>query len=289
MNSHPDWEALLAFHAAAGAGSLSQAAAALGLSQPTLSRRIDALEQSLGGKVLIRDTRGCRLTELGARLLPSVEQMHAEAERVQLLANAHRAHIRGTVRLACGPLPGQHLARNLARVVGGHPGLHLEVAPSAHFANLPGGEADLAMRNQRPSKGDWVSRRVRRSRFGVFAPKTLLEARPELAEAWGEAPWVGYPAGHDAPSARWLRARLGREADQRFSSSLAILEAAASGAGLAALPLYAGRADPRLTQLGEPLQDLGFDVWLVLHPATRELPAVRWVADRVVELFTAPD
>ncbi|MCB9743667.1 MAG: LysR family transcriptional regulator [Alphaproteobacteria bacterium] len=283
----PDWESLLALHVVAEAGSLSKASERLGLSQPTLSRRIDALEAALGGQVLVRDTQGCRVTELGARLLPAVAEMRAQADHVRLLARAHQSALSGTVRLACGPLPGQHVARNLERILGGHPGLQLEVAPSNHYANLPGGEADLALRDQRPEKGDLTVRRVGRAPWAVFGTPPLLDAQPEARDPsrWARCRWVGYLADQTPPSARWLRARIGRDADQRFASSLSILEAAASGAGLAALPIYAGAAEPRLEQISGPLEDLGFDSWLVAPTATRHLPHVRWVADRVVALF----
>ena len=70
-----DWTWLRDFAAVAEGGSLSAAARRLGVSQPTLTRRVAALEAHLGSEVLHRGPRGIQLTEIGETLLPAVRRI----------------------------------------------------------------------------------------------------------------------------------------------------------------------------------------------------------------------
>ena len=282
------WDGLVTFYAAARAGSFSRAAKHLGISQPTVGRRIDGLEEAVGAKVLHRDARGCRPTALGARMLPHIEQMQGHADVIGQLVRARRDEVAGVVRVACGPLMGRLLARRMLSNIEGAPGLEVEVAPSARFVDLPGGEADVALRNRRPTSGDLVARRVGDSPFAVYGSPVYVDAQPaaRTARRAADCRWVGYVAGSTMPSAQWLRETIGREAHIRLGSSLAILEAAAAGAGLCVLPTFAGDDDPRLVRLTEPLYEtLCFESWLVMQGAARDTARVRWVVDRVAAIL----
>jgi DNA-binding transcriptional LysR family regulator len=73
---------LRSFVATVRSGSITRAAASLGLSQPAVSQRIQRLEKAAGERILVRDTRGPRLTPAGETLLAYAErmlQLHAEA------------------------------------------------------------------------------------------------------------------------------------------------------------------------------------------------------------------
>lgn len=281
------WDGLLAFHAAARAGSLSQAAELLGISQPTVGRRIDAFEAAVGARVLHRDARGCRPTALGERLLPHVEQVMGHADVIDRLVRARRDEVTGVVRVACGPLLGRLLARRMLSIIEGAPGLQIEIAPAMHFADLDAGEADIALRNRRPTSGDLVARRIGTNPFAVYGSPLYVDAHPAARDPEGRRAcrWIGYLAGARAPSAVWLREHLGREPAIRLDASLAILEAAAEGAGLCVLPTVAGDDEPRLMRLGEPVDGLVFEGWLVMRSQTRDAPRVRWVVDRLLAIL----
>src|SRR5690348_15816573 len=89
----PGWELYRSFLAAVQEGSLSGAARTLGLTQPTLGRHLDQLEQSLGGAPLfLRSQRGIRPTEAALALLPHAKAMAAAAEAL-VRAEIGRAHV----------------------------------------------------------------------------------------------------------------------------------------------------------------------------------------------------
>ena len=79
-----DWEALRDFLTVAEHGSLSSAARQLGVSQPTLTRRMAALEESLRAELFRRSPRGLELTEAGEAMLGPARQMEQGAHAVEL-------------------------------------------------------------------------------------------------------------------------------------------------------------------------------------------------------------
>ncbi|NRB01114.1 MAG: LysR family transcriptional regulator, partial [Rhodobacteraceae bacterium] len=81
-----DWTLLRSFLAVADHGSYSAAGRALRLSQPTVGRHIELLEEATGLHLFDRAQRGMNLTLVGERLLPSVRAMHAAANQAQLIA-----------------------------------------------------------------------------------------------------------------------------------------------------------------------------------------------------------
>ncbi len=277
----------MAFRAAARAGSLSRAAEALGISQPTVGRRIDAFEAAVGARVLHRDRRGCRPTPLGARLLPHAEQVQGHAAVIDQVLRARRDDLSGLVRVACGPLMGRLFARRILSIVEGAPGLQVEISPATRFVDLAAGEADIAVRNQRPTSGSLVARRLEVTRFAVYGAPLYVDQSPAARgdQRWAACRWIGHPAGSTTPSARWLRGRLGREPAIRLGSSLAIIEAAAAGAGLCLLPHYVADDEPRLLRLSPPLDGLAFQGWMVMPEALRGAPRIRWVLERLVAIL----
>lgn len=280
---HASWDDLRVLLAVARTGSLSQAARSLGATQPTIGRRLDRLEEQIGVPLVRRTSQGCVLSERGAALLPLIERMQQAADGVERLASSAHNDLEGVVRVATGPLPARFLARRATEIVAGAPGLRLEVLSGTGFVRLERGDADLALRNAAPAGDDWVVRRLQTVQYGVYAAPSFVEAHPDVLGARDLASfsWVGFERGENVASARWLRARIDRDPDLAFSSSLLVLEAVACGAGLGLLPTYCGDDDPRLRRVGPVVEGLGFDSLLVVHPSALRLPRVRWVASRL--------
>ncbi len=291
--NEPSWDDLRIFAAVAAHGSFSRAAAALGTSQPTVSRRIEALEQTLGGQVLERTSGGCVLTALGTAILPRTEQMRGAADEITRLAVNTGRDLAGKVRIACGELPGRLLARHVDRIVDGAEGLELEIVVGMAAVNLFSGEAELALRSVRPDSDQLYARKIWSAKMGIYASPGYLAVNPDAAgeRLYSACRWIGL-SEHKAelPTSRWLAARLptGRPA-LRFATSGLILEACASGHGLALLPHFIGEPDPRLVRVGPYLDDFQMQMLMVMHASVRKLPRVRWVADRLVALFGLPD
>ena len=292
MNSLPaelPWDDLQLLLAVLEASSLSAAGDVLGLSQSTVSRRLRALETLLGGALVERGPLGSRPTARGAALAPMLAAMREAADGVRRVAEVVHQDAAGVVRVAAGDLIGWRIARQLPRLLAGTRGLTIELLTSVEQVNLARGEVEIALRGERPRRGPLFARSLGSTRYAVFGGASYVATHPD---AWDDiaryraCAWVAH-AVRRLRTASWLAERLDAAvAVQRFSSSLMILEAIAAGAGLGLLPVYVD--DPRLVRLSEPLEDVAYQSWLVTHRQSRELPQVRLVADRLVQLLHGP-
>ncbi len=281
------WDDLRVLLAVARTGSLSRAAADLDLTQPTVGRRLDRLEEIVGVPLVRRTGRGCTLSERGTAMLPLIERMQEAVDGVAQIATSAHNDLVGVVRLATGELPARFIARRLPSILRGAPQLRLEILSGVDYVSLERGDADLALRTAAPAGDAWVAHPLGPVDFAVFAAPSFIETHPYALDVDGfkRCPWVGYPRDAKAPSARWLHRLLDRDVDIAFSSSVLILEAASCGAGLAVLPQSIGDDEPRLRRLPIPVDGLRFDSYLVVHPSARRLKRVRWVASRLREQF----
>ena len=291
--STPNWDDLRLFAAIAAEGSLSAAARRLKLSQPTMGRRLQALEERMGAKLLERLGGGPGgnyvLTPKGAELLPLVERMVEAGEAIERARPDFAEDATGTVRVASGPMTIRFIARRLPELLDALPGIEIELCSSYSPINLSRREADIALRNRRPEEGRLAMRALPQPSYAVFGAKTYVARHPMAATAarYEECRWIGFDdtRGH-SESLLWLTAKIGRAPHVRCSNASTILDALIAGAGLAVLPCFLGAEEPALLQLTAPIDDLDREgLWLVLHEDMRDRPRVRLLADRIAALF----
>ena len=280
-----DWDDVRLFLAVARAGSLRAAARLLGLSQPTVGRRLARFEAATGPAPLFdRLPEGMRLTAAGKGLVPVAEQLEAAARALQG-RRASAADRPASVRISVGEWAGGFLARCLAGP-DRHPlpdGLAIELMVSDQTANLGRREADLAVRHGRPETGDLYVVRV-----GTMACAAYRAAHLPEGVATG---WIAYTEeqAHYAQS-RWVAATLrqtGEAVVARASTVALQATAARSGAGVAILPCDLGDGDPALVRASAPIPALEAPHWLIVHRDLRRLPHVRAVMDWVTQRFAA--
>ncbi|MGI9379094.1 MAG: LysR family transcriptional regulator, partial [Methyloligellaceae bacterium] len=99
-----DWNQVRGFYATAEEGSLSAAARALGLTQPTLGRQVAALEEELGVILFDRIGRGLKLTQAGQELMEQVGTMVEAANRISLIASGRAEALEGQVRITASDI-----------------------------------------------------------------------------------------------------------------------------------------------------------------------------------------
>lgn len=281
-----EWGDLRIFLAVARTGSLSAAGRALGLSQPTVGRRIQALEAALGTALFQKRVDGYFLLGPGAALLPHAERME-EAASAALGANEEGTFTR-SVRIAAGGWMSRFLASIAADLVAGLPHVAVEIFNSYSLADLTRREADLALRNRRPETGSLVIRRLGAPAYAVYASRSYAEAHPEAFEdsRYDACRWVGFDeAGAALPTARWLREQRRRPADLRCSQAVNILDAVRAGFGLGILPRFVGDSETELLRLSPSLELQSEGLWLVMHEDVRRQAHIRLAADRLVTIF----
>jgi DNA-binding transcriptional LysR family regulator len=288
-----DWNALQFVVALARTGALERAAEQLGVDPSTVSRRVRALERTLGAKVFERSTSGHRLTAIGSRLVEKAEQVASEIAAMESEAASADERLVGTVRVATSDTMSRlHVAPLAAQFARLHPQLAFELVADQRAANLVRRETDLAIRLVRTAQAQLVSRRLATIGHGLYASREYLGAHPfHGTDALQGHVLVGY---HESlarmPEARWLDARArGARFAVRANRVDALTVAAAAGIGLAVLPCYLADPEPRLVRLLGPDRVVSRDIWLVMHRDSRRIARFRAFADYLAAEFRKLD
>jgi DNA-binding transcriptional LysR family regulator len=247
------------------------------------------LEQNLGSRLFERTPDGHRLTKWGQHLLPMAQSMADAATAIDRRRMAFGDDAGGVVRLAAGEWVARFLAPRLATVSGAHRDLTVELVETHADPDLDRREADLLVRHGLPARGHLVRIGLGTIAAAIYGAASLVEAQPAArTEArWRACPWVAYDAPHEYfRSMAFLLEHLGdlrpRIRASRFSLQV---EAIRAGAGLGILPCFVGDADPALVRLTSPIDELGADYCLLVHPDLRAVPRVRLLIDWVRTAF----
>jgi DNA-binding transcriptional LysR family regulator len=277
-----DWDDVRVFLAVAREGSMRAGGRVLGLSQPTIARRLAAFEASFGGPALFdRLPEGLRLTVTGEQLVPEAESVEEAMLTLERRRAAASPVLSGTVRVSTGECAAGFLARCLseASTTALPPGITLELVDELRqTANLMRRQADMALRHEPPEGGDFYI-----SKAGTFACAVY---RRRDADAGG---WVTYTdeQAHYAP-ARWVQRQVEETASPvtlRASSMLMHLEAIRAGTGRGVLPCYVGDGHPLLERLTPPIPEIAAEYWIIIHRDLRRSACVRAVIDWVKKVF----
>jgi DNA-binding transcriptional LysR family regulator len=279
---HINWDDLRIFLLAAQIKTLAGAARASDVQHTTIGRRLDALERSLGVSLFLRGPEGLTLTPVGEEIVPLAQ--HAE-RYIQALDDFVSSR-RNRVRLALPSGFAAIFAEDLVVLTQEHPELTLETVSSGQFADLQHGSVDLALRIGPIHDQDFVVRSLGQIGSSLYASARYLQEQPapvELSDLSGHRV-VAFGSELSAlPAAQWMDARCGQATVVlRTNDMVAMLEAAASGAGLALLPCMLADVDTRLVRLSpQVLARRGLS--LVYRREQRTSKAVRSVADFLIK------
>lgn len=279
-----DWTRARAFLVTAEEGSLSAAARALGLAQPTLGRQVAALEQELGVALFERAGRGLSLTPTGLELLEHVRNMGAAAERVSLAATGHSQEIAGSVSISAGEAYAAFLLPPiLARLRHEHPGIRIEIVASNAVSDLRRREADIAIRNARPTDPELIARKICDDAARLYAAPGYLD-RIGPVSGPGDlsgADFMGFDEGgalREALNAQGLDLRRGNFT-VLSGSHLVQWECVRQGLGIGVMPSVIGDADPAVRRALPELPPIPFPVWLTAHRELHTSRRIRLVFD----------
>lgn len=247
MTGLNDLRLLRAFVQVAESGSISAAARVLGLTQPTLSRRIQALERSVSAPLIRRDTHSMSLTEAGRVLLPEALALLALVERAEQRINAERHGLQGHLRIVSIVDVGQWI---VARTLAHFQALHPEVTAELHLLNRPTKFVeegfDCGFLVGEPTDKSLVVRPVARLPRVLAAAPSLLQryGLPEKPEDLAGLPWLGVLQPHFEARSRLLLRSAEEEKEIAVDPTLlldtvtALRQAALAGAGFTMLPTW---------------------------------------------------
>ncbi|QDK45558.1 LysR family transcriptional regulator [Bdellovibrio sp. ZAP7] len=178
MENSLSWDLYKSFLEVVRAKSLSGAAKSLGISQPTVGRHIDLLEQGLRTSLFTRSQSGFALTEAGRRLIPYAEVIASNAVALVREISEYSDSIKGTVRItASDVISVEVLPKILTELMGRHPDLDIEMVASNSPKNLLDREVDIAVRMFKPTQQALLIKKVGDTELGWFAHKSYLKKR----------------------------------------------------------------------------------------------------------------
>jgi DNA-binding transcriptional LysR family regulator len=283
-----DWNQVRAFLATAEEGSLSAAARALGLTQPTLSRQVAGLEADLGVTLFERGHRRMDLTESGLALLEHVRAMGEAATRVSLAATGRSELIDGHVSVTMTDgFAMLHMPAIVERIRHQAPGIELEIITANESLDLIRREADIAVRHARPDHGDLIARQVGGTTAHFYASRHYLDrvGRPKTPADLATYDFIGF----ESPTRLLalfndIGVSVTRENFKVYSASgIAILALMERGLGIGVLPRDIADSRPVLEEALPSLPPFPVPVWLITHRELHTSRRIRLVFDAIAE------
>ncbi len=278
-----DWDDMQCFLAISRVGTLSGAAQQLGVTQPTMGRRLERLHERVGAALLQRTPTGFVLTTAGERVLSHIERMDEEALAVARALTGEDDRLSGEVRITTVEAFGAHiLVPELPALLDRYPKLGIEIDVDTRSLSLARRESDVAIRMAAFRQHEIVVRKAGIMAFAVYAAPAYLERSGD--------PLIAMGAGHriialqtsllDMPEGSWFNGTMaGADTVLATNSREGQVKACLAGTGLACLPRYL--ADPyeglvRLLFFPEPPSR---EIWVGTHRDTRGSAKIRAVLD----------
>ncbi len=279
-----NWDDARYVLAVARAHSHSAAATSLGVNQTTVSRRLERLERETGLTLFALINGRIRPTVAGTAIVEECARLEAAVaaldQRTQSLSNrpVYRVTLAATETVA-----RTLLAPNVRSFCDSNPDIRLTLTTGHQNIRLDQGDADLAVRLNRPRAGRFRVRKLSDLEFAVYGAKSGGGGREYDT-------WLGYtPDMSHLPEARWMSEHMaGADKILQSNDIASLAEAAASGAGLAMLPRRLGDAHPRLRRMAPAKAPVSREAWLMIREGLHQYGHIRAVADWVVDVFSAP-
>ena len=283
-----DWNQARAFLATAEEGSLSAAARALGVTQPTLSRQVGALEEQLGVTLFERGPRTMKLTVAGHQVLDHVKLMHDAATKVLLSASGQSQDIEGMVRIACThTMACFHLPPILSEIRNVAPDLEIEVDTSNALKDLIQREADIAIRHARPTQVELIAKLIRTTTATLYASKDYLDrvGRPRSAEDLLQMDFLGFEQIEQMiPVFKEKGLNLSRKNFPITADSGPVsIELARKGLGIGLLLHEDICLFPELEPVWPAFPAIEVPIWLVTHRELHTSKRIRLVFDMLAQ------
>ncbi len=254
------------------------------MTQPTLSRQVDALEKELGLVLFERAGRGLFLTPSGLELLEHVRNMGEAASRVSLSASGQSQAIEGKIKITASEVYSAYLLPPiLKKLRAAYPGIEVELVASNVPTDLRRREADIAVRNFSSTDPDLIVRKLRDDNAYLYAAESYLNSIGKLSVLadLSRAEFLGFSStdamldGFNAHGMKLTKRNFPITCD----SHLVQWELVKRGAGIGAITANIGDAEPLVRRVLADMAPFVVPMWLATHRELNTSKRVRTVFD----------
>ena len=270
-----NWDDLKVLLALSRDGSTRKAASTMGVSNTTVMRRLDSLEEQIGGRLFNRTPDGYVPTALGDQLLPTAKEVEHTLIEAERHVSGRDSELSGRVKLSLPAVPVTHISESVAEFALDYPRIELDLSVSDDQVDLARREADIAIRglpkDKRPPR-DIVGIKIGRISLGYYVHKALLSEA-----ARGQRELTCIRASHNVLNLGDLPApeALGLESRHLIDGLTPRMVAVTHKLGVAALPCFLAAQHPDLILLpGVPSAHWGH-VWILYHKDLRQSARIR--------------
>lgn len=283
-----DWNHARAFLLVADEGSLSAAGRAMNMSQPTLGRQISALEDQLKVTLFERVGKGLTLTQSGLRLYEYVKQMADAANEFSLVAQGQSNEVSGDVCISLTELDAYfRFAPLISKFKEFAPNIRLEIQVSNDISDLKRREADVAIRYQRPTQADLITKKIGHEKAYLYGHQDYVKhfANKKPQEV-NNLQLIGFDRSDQMKN--YLMEMGFPAKDSHFSvlcnNQLVQLQMMLQGGALAFLPDHIAANFPDLQPaFVDYFKPIELEMWLVCHRELHTSRKVRLVFDFLSE------
>ncbi len=286
-----NWDDLKYFLAMADEGSLSAAARKLNVSQPTLSRRLTALEEQIGSDLFARTRTGLEMTAIGEQLIDHARHMRDDVYSIERMITGHDSSLQGNVVISCiGILGADWLVLHTRPFREQFPGITVEFKIENTASDLLRREADIAIRMFRPVQNDLIAKRIGTMKYGYYASKDYIEKRG-MPESTIDIAGHEFILPHDeilAHTNKFNQRPFHPRGNISFRSNnlISLASAVREGFGIGAYSCIMADKDTNLVRLFDDLVVFSSDIWLVSHAELKRSARIRAMFEFLGDLFT---
>lgn len=279
-----DWSDLKLVLAICREGTLTGAAKALGINHSTVFRRINAIEKKLDVRLFERQPTGYVMTEAGEAMKRSAERIDEEVTALSRELLGKDLRLQGPIRVTAPEgVSLRLLSPHLAAFCKLHPGITMDLIVTSSSLRLAHREADIAIRATRKPPDTYIGHEVCKFRFCMYASADYFAANHD--KPLEEQQWLMSEDDIDFfPSPIWRKKTYPR-AHVIYSSNntMAIIEAAKRGLGVAPMPCFLGDSEAELVRVIDPPEELTLSLWVLTHPDLRRTARIKALMNFLLE------
>ncbi|MBT8460035.1 MAG: LysR family transcriptional regulator [Boseongicola sp.] len=278
-NRFTNWSDVRVFLAVVRNGSTLAASKTLGMAQPTVARRIEALEHTLGLTLFDRDTRGFKATEAAMALLVSAEAVELNANAMAESAASLRKSSGKAIRITSVPeVFSEGFAAILSDFTEQHPDISFDFLATPETLDLAKGEADVAIRyTNEVTDPTLIARKVSQAQITLYASDSYIKkhGHPNLPEDFADHKFVLMSNGMSKLRAFLTDRITPDQLVMECDTYQGVVTAVMSGFGIGPMGVGLASASNTLQVCLEPMEEFSMFTWLITTPEAHKRPEVR--------------